>query len=240
MYSKRQQLATSAAPFQEREHMTTQETERRRKYFFIGISLLATAITLASFGATYAINTKSFADWGDLGKFFTSLASIGIEVTFALTMFGVSYALVGAVEKGIGAALLLGTVGVMATNYIVHHKSVTGAPLADWQVDYIQWAGPLSLFGILLLIIGIVVFNHDAQKRRLEREIGFAAQRKALEWERSQLESDKLEEHMAQYQPQVFEKVRRSLTLPAQFTAAPKRAIGLRVDDERGSDDPNA
>jgi len=217
--------------------MTPQQTEQRRKYFFVGISLLATAITLASFGATYSINTKSFADWGDLGRVFTLLASIGIEVTFGLTLFGVSYALVGSVEKGIGAALLLGTVGVMATNYIVHHKSVTGAPMADWQIDYIQGAGPLSLFGILLLIIGIVVFNHDAVKRRFDREIAFAAQRKALEWERSQLDSEKLEEHMAQYQPQVFEKVRRSLTLPSQYTAPPKRVIGLRADEE---DDPKA
>src|SRR5262249_39495350 len=214
--------------------------EQRRKWFFIGISLLATAITLTSFGATYAINKKSFQDWGAAGRGFAFLASLGIEVTFAITLFGVSYALVGSAEKGIGAALLLSTVTVMATNYTVHHKTVTGAQLEAWQVEYIQWAGPLSLFGILLLIIGIVVFNHDAQKRRLEREISFAAQRKALEWERSQLESDQLEEHMAQYQSQVFEKVRRSLTLPAQFTAPPKRAIGLRVDDERGSDDPNA
>src|SRR5262249_10442717 len=163
----------------------------------------------------------------------------GIEVTFAITLFGVSYALVGLTEKGIGGALLLSTVAVMATNYTVHHKMVTKARLEPWQIEDIQWAGPLSLFGILLPIIGIVVFNHDAQKRRLEREIGFAAQRKALEWERSQLESDQLEEHMAQYQPQVFEKVRRSLTLPAQFTAPPKRAIGLRVTEEdRGPDDP--
>src|SRR5215813_2904541 len=213
--------------------MTTQQIEKRRKYFFIGISLLATAITLASFGATYAINKRSFADWGSFGRIFTLLASIGIEVTFGLTLFGVAYALVGSIEKGIGAALLLGTVGVMATNYIVHHKSVTGAPMVDWQVDYIQWAGPLSLFGILLLIVGIVVFNHDARERRLEREISFAARRKTLEWEQSQLQSEKLEEHMAQYQPQVFEKVRRSLTLPTQFTAPPKRAIGLRIDDER-------
>jgi len=48
--------------------MSPQETEKRRKYFFIGISLLATAITLAIFGATYAINKRSFADWGSFGS----------------------------------------------------------------------------------------------------------------------------------------------------------------------------
>jgi hypothetical protein len=35
--------------------LTQQQIEKRRKLFFIGISLLATAIALASFGATYAI-----------------------------------------------------------------------------------------------------------------------------------------------------------------------------------------
>src|SRR5262249_5213426 len=219
--------------------MTTQQIEKRRKYFFIGISLLATAITLASFGATYAINTRSFVDWGRFGRLFTLLASAGIEVTFALTLFGVAYALVGWIEKGLAAALLFGTIFVMATNYTVHHETITGAPLVGWQVDYIQWAGPLSIFGILLLIVGIVVFNHDARERRLEREIAFAARRKALEWEQSQPESDQLEAHMAQYRPQVFEKVRRSLTLPC-LPAAPKPIIGLRPSErERGSDDPN-
>jgi len=65
-----------------------------------GISLLATAITLASFGATYSINMKSFTDWGEFSRAFALLASADIEVTFALTLFGVAYALVGWIEKG--------------------------------------------------------------------------------------------------------------------------------------------
>jgi hypothetical protein len=222
--------------------MTPQQTEKRRKVFFIGISLLATAITLASASATYTINMRSFADWKTLGSILAVLATAGVEATFALTLFGVAYALVGWVEKGLAAALLFGTIFAMATNYTVHHKVITHAPLTDWQIDYIQWAGPLSIFGILLLIVGIVVFNHDARERRLEREISFAARRKALEWEQEQLQSDALEAHMAQYQPQVFEKVRRALTLPSQFTGTPRRAIGMAPvnDDERGEHDPKA
>lgn len=221
--------------------MSQQQIERRRKWFFIGISSLATAITLASFGATYSINLKSFADWGDFSRAFALLASAGIEVTFALTLFGVAYALVGWIEKGLAAALLGGSVLVMAMNYIVHHKTITGAPLTDWQIDYIQWAGPLSIFGILLLIVGIVVFNHDARERRLEREVAFAARRKALEWEQTQLESGALEEHMAQYQSQVFEKVRRALTLPSRCTlpadASSTKQIGFGERSE-AEDDP--
>lgn len=219
--------------------MTADQIAAKRRWFFIGISLLATAITLASFGATLTINERSFADWPEFGWLFTWLASIGIECTFALTLYGVSYALVGPAEKGIGAALLLGTICVMATNYIVHHKLTTNVQLSAWQLTYIQWAGPASLFVILLLIAGIVIFNDDARRRRLEREVAYAAQRKAMEWEKAQLKSEAFEDHMEQYRPQVFEKVRRQLTLPA--LSQPKRAIGMAPsDDERSEHDPNA
>lgn len=215
--------------------MTTKQIEKRRKYFFVGISLLATAITLASFGATYAINKQSFSDWGGFGRAFTLLASIGIEVTFALTLFGVAYALVGLIEKGIGAALLLGTIFIMATNYIVHHKMITGVPLTGWHVDYIEWAGPLSIFGILLLIVGIVVFNHDAQERRLDREYEFAARRKVLEWREEQLNSTEFGAHMEKYRPRIFEDAGRALGLPA--LPAARQKPGFISEDERGEAD---
>ncbi len=216
--------------------MTTDQIAAKRRWFFIGISLLATAITLASFGATLTINERSFADWPEFGGVFAWLASAGIECTFALTLYGVSYALVGSAEKGIGAALLVGTIFMMATNYTVHHKLTTGVRLSEWQITYIQWAGPASLFVILLLIAGLVIFNDDARKRRLEREVTYAAQRKAMQWEQSQLRSEAFEEHMEQYRPQVFEKVRRQLTLPS-LPQAPKPATGFRPPSERAEDD---
>ncbi len=155
----------SRLPFREGEFMTQQQIEKRRRCFFIGISVLATAITLASFGATYAVNTRSFADWRSLGWAFALLASLGLEATFALTLYGVAHALVGRAEKGLGVALLVGTVVVMAMNYTTHHAVTIRAPLSPEQIAYIRWIGPLSIFGILALIVGIIVFNHDARKR---------------------------------------------------------------------------
>ena len=50
--------------------------------------------------------------------------------------------------------------------------------------------------------------------------------------------ADQLEAHMAQYQPQVFEKVRRALTLPSQFTAptnaSSTKQIGFGERNEAG------
>jgi cell division protein FtsL len=223
---------------QGREHMTQQEIEKKRKYFFMGIAALATAITLASASATYAINEKSFVDWKEWQSVLAFLATVGTEATFSLSLYGVTYALTGATEKRLGVALLLGTVAVMAANYTIHHKLNIHASLSDWQVAYVQWIGPLSLFGILLLIVSIIVFNHDAKKRAQDREFAFAAERKAMEWRQKQLESAAFEQHMEQYQDQVFEEARRSLKLsspqslpgPAYGSSQPPR-IGYRPDE---------
>jgi len=212
--------------------MTQQQIEKRRKHFFMGISALATAITLASASATYSINKASFADWHDWSSILAFLATAGVEATFALTLYGVTYALTGPSEMKIGIALLLGTVVVMALNYVTHHKQTTGAPLSDWQVKYVQWIGPLALFGILLLIMVIIVFNHDAKKRRQDREFAFAAERKAYEWRQLQLESEAFDHHMDQYKEGVFEEARRMLKLPAPTpTTVTARGVGY----EKGS-----
>jgi hypothetical protein len=194
--------------------MTQQELEKRRKRFFMGVSAIATVITLVSASATYTLNKKSFSDWGEWGSILAVLATIGTEAAFSLALYGVTYALTAGTEKHFGVALLLGTITVMATNYVIHHKKNIGASLGDWQIAYIQWIGPLSLFGILLLIVGIIIYNHDSKKRALDREFAIAADRKALEWRQSQLESEAFNAHMDQYKEQVFEEARRSLKLP--------------------------
>lgn len=217
--------------------MTEQQLAKRRKLFFIGISTLATVITLLSASATYTINLKSFADWPQAGELLAFLGTAGVEATFTLALVGIAYVLTGRTEQGIGVALLLGTLAVMATNYVTHHQLTTGARLSEWQLDYIQWIGPLSLFGILTMIVGIIVFNHDAKERRLDREYAFAARRKALEWRQEQLDSADFERHMEQYKGQVFEEARRSLRLPAPPA---RRAIGLApVDEDERGEFPN-
>jgi len=204
------------------------QIEKRRKLFFMGISALATSITLVSASATFTINEKSFTDWGEWASPLAGLATAGIEATFALTLYGVTYALTGPTEKKFGVALLLGTVAIMATNYVTHHMTTTGVALDQWQINYIQWIGPLALFAILLLIVGIIVYNHDSQKRTLERDFAFAAERKAMEWKQSQLDSAAFDQHMAQYKEQVFEEARQKLRLNAQPARA---AIGFVTDE---------
>lgn len=225
--------------------MTQQEIERRRKHFFMGIAVLATLITLVSASATYRINEKSFVDWVGWGWLLAAFATAGVEATFSLSLYGVTYALTSGAEKKIGVALLLGTIAIMATNYTIHHKLNIGAGLSDWQELYIQGVGPASLFGILLLIAGIIIFNHDAKKRAQDREFAYAAERKAMEWRQSQLESAAFEQHMEQYREQVFEEARRSLklsapqSLPGPAYGSTRRPAGYvqATNDERNEHD---
>lgn len=203
--------------------MTEQELTTRRRRFFYLCGILATIITLVSASATFRINQRSFVDWQWWQDLLAFLATLGIEATFTLALFGIAYALTGKTEKGIGVALLIGTLLVMSTNYIIHHKPNIGAEYSEWQVAYIEWIGPLSLFGILTMIVGIIIFNHEAKERRLDREYAYAAKRKALEWRQEQLESPEFNSYMEQYQPQVFEEARKSLRLPA----APTTSIGF-------------
>lgn len=216
--------------------MTEQQLTRRRRVFFGAIAAIATTITLLSAVATFTINLASFADWPRADELLALLGTIGVEVTFTLALIGIADVFTARTEKGIGVALLLGTLAIMATNYVTHHQMTTGVILDQWQLDYIQWIGPLSLFFILTMIVGIIVFNHDAQERRIDREYAFAAKRKALEWRKEQLESAEFEDHMDQYKGQVFEEARRSLKLPALA----QRRIGLQpadYDDPKGQKD---
>ena len=208
--------------------MSEQQLAKRRQYFFIGCTVLTTVITLVSASATFKINERSFADWKEFDSGLAFLATVGVEATFTLALFGFAYVLTGRIEKGIGGALLIGTIAVMAINYITHHKMTTHARLSDWQLDYVQFIGPLSLFGILTMIVGIVMFNHEARERRLDREYAYAAKLKAFEWRQAQLESRDFERHMEQYRPQVYEEARQSLNLPA---LPPRRAAGFAMDD---------
>jgi hypothetical protein len=195
-------------------------TAKNRRAFALGLAVIATAITLASAGASYSINLQSFADWPPhAARVFAVLATVGIEATFALLLYGVANALSGSVEKGLALVGLAALVAIMAVNFSVHRQSVTGAPLASWEVAWTQYAGSVVLFGILALVVALSLASHEARERRLARDIEFISRQKALEWRREALESPALSEYLEGSRPAVYESVRRQLHLPT--TPAP-------------------
>lgn len=207
-----------------------QKAAKRRRLYFFAVSALATVITLVSASATWELNKRSFADWPEVGAYLAILATIGIEATFVLALLGLTYVFVGRIEQGIGIALLIGTLAVMAANYVTHHKMTVGARLNNWQMDYIQWTGPLTLFGILALIVAIIMFNQDTRERILDRAYSFASRCRVSEWRQEQLNSPEFDQYMERFKPQVFETARQSLNLPA--LPAAKQKPGFHVDDD--------
>lgn len=212
---------------------------QHRKNFAIGLSLIATAITLASASATYTINLESFQDWGGYAaRILALLTTAGIEAFFGLCLYGVSYALTGKLEKALGVVSLGFLLAVMACNFTIHRQLVKGFSLSVWQLNYYQWAGSLVLFVIVLLIIGFTAVSYEARERRLHRDIEFLSRQKGLEWKKEALESEALNEYLEDSKAGVFEQVRKTLQLPAApVTSRPVSGFasyGRRNGDEDG------
>ena len=190
-------------------------TAKNRRVFAVGLATIATAITLASAGASYAINLQSFSDWPPTAaRVFALMATAGIEACFILLLYGISNALSGSLEKGLAVAGLAALVVIMSVNFTVHRETVTGAPLASWEVAWSNYAGSVVLFGILALVVALSLSSHEARERRLVRDIEFLSKEKALEWRREALESPALSDYLEASRPAVFESVRRQLQLP--------------------------
>ena len=187
---------------------------KNRKKFATGMTLVATAITLASAAASYSINLKSFSDWPiAAARVLALFATIGTEATFALLLYGISNALSGLLEKSIAVGGLISLILVMATNFVVHRQMVTGASLSDWEVAWATYAGSAVLFGILALVVGLSMASYEARERRMQRDIEFTTTQKGLEWKRDILESPELVAYLNQSKPFVFDDVRRGLQL---------------------------
>lgn len=191
-------------------------SRQHRKNFAIGLSLIATAITLASASASYAINLESFQDWGEYAaRILAFLTTAGIEAFFGLCLYGISYALTGRLEKALGVLTLGFLLAVMACNFTIHRQIVKGFGLSPWQENYYQWAGSLVLFVIVLLIIAFTAVSYEARERRLQRDIEFLSRQKGLEWKKEALESESLAEYLEDSKAGVYEQVRKTLQLPA-------------------------
>lgn len=201
-------------------------SKQHRQFFAFGLSAIATAITLASASATYSTNLESFADWGSYtSRLFAGLTTFGIEAMFALIMYGIAYALTGALEKALGVLTLLFLLGVMATNFTIHRQLVKGIALSPWQQSYYEWIGSAVLFLIVLIIIGFTAVSYEARERRLSRDIEFLSRKKALEWKKESLESEELGDYLESSKPAVFEQVKRTLQLPARSQAPDARPV---------------
>ena len=195
--------------------------DNHRKHFALGLSLVATAITLASASATYSVNLESFSDWPhSTAMAFAILATVGIEASFALLLYGSTHAVVGTAERTLCFFSLAFLLGIMATNFTIHRQTVKGIPLSDWQISYYQWTGSVFLFAVVALVIAFKAIAPESRDRQMQRDIKSLALRRGLEWKKEVMESPAMDDHLDGYRQHIFADVRRTLNLPAstQFT----------------------
>lgn len=214
---------------------------QHRRRFALGLSIIATAVTLASASASYSINLESFSDWPPhIARALAFMATLGTEALFGLCLYGVSQALTGKLEKALGIVTLAFLLAVMATNFTIHRQLVKGFPLSEWQEAYYEWAGSLVLFVIVAVIVAFAFASYEARERRLQRDIEFLSRQKGLEWKKEALESEALNEYLEDSKPAVFEQVRKTLQLPASSFSSGSRPVygfarhGRRNGDEDG------
>jgi hypothetical protein len=218
--------------------MNSQDSKRHRKNFAIGLAVIGGFIAIASFSSTYSINLESFADWsGKAARALALFSSIGIEVMFCLVIYAIGYALVGFWEKTLGVSSLGFLLFTMATNYVIHRQLVKGIALSEWQQSYYDWAGALSLFGVLLLIVLFGAVSHEARDRRQQREIESLVQRRALEWKKEIVESDAFIDSLNPHKQQIFEQVKRQLQLPPAQPSRPRPNMEPIAQDYDPKDD---
>lgn len=215
------------------------KSEQHRKNFAVGISVLTTLLTFVSLSASYSTYLEGFRDWGGFGKVLAVAVTAGGELAFALLVYGIVYALIGA-EFWLGVFGALTFLAVMAVNFHVHTTKVKGFALAGWQLQYEQWVGAVVPFYAiaLLLLIGSSMF--ESRERRQARKIAYLSKQKALDFKEEYLESEALTLELEPMKPLIAAEVKRQLALPGIATAELRQPGFAPPRSEREADDPKA
>ena len=172
--------------------MLQSKHELARKNYLVIVSCIVTCLTLVSFVASYTVYLESFKDWGGIGRVFAAMVAVGVEVAFAVLIYGMAKALIGGEMPvaGFGAASLL---AVMAINFVIHSNQVRGVALSGWQQSWLDWIGPVIPFYTIALFIVLSWLTPEAKERRQERRMTFIAKQRALDHKQAYLESPELD-----------------------------------------------
>jgi large-conductance mechanosensitive channel len=217
--------------------MATQDKNRKR--FAIGVTVLMTALTLVSLSASYSTYSESFKDWGALRPVLAIGTVAGVELAFALLVYGITYALIGA-ELAIAVVGTLGLLGVMAVNFGTHSMIVRNIPLSAWQQAYVAWVGNVVPFVVILLFLFLIYARHESRERRMERRIGMMARQRALEYKENYLASGDIDNYLDDTQPLIAAEVRKQLQLPAAARAEDDHRIGFPTKSDDTKSDQSA
>jgi hypothetical protein len=211
-------------------------SELHRRRFAFWASILVTALTFVSLSASYSTYLDSFKDWEWFGHVLALATTAGVELAFALLVYGIVYALIdGELTFAIVRALAL--LAVMACNFVTHSQTVRGIPLTGWQNSYMRWIGPAIPYVAILLLLSITFVLHKSKERRQVRRMALITRQRALDHTEAYLRSPELALELEAMNQLIAERVKRRLgvgTPPAPSTAlaTAERRVGFRAEAE--------
>jgi uncharacterized membrane protein YgdD (TMEM256/DUF423 family) len=130
-----------------------------KNFLVIAAFMGALAVMLGAFGA-HALKTMLPGDQSQSLATFETAVRYQFYHVFALALTGILYA--GYPNKSLKAAgqlFIIGTIFFSGSLYILTYSAVTGASL--------QWAGPVTPLGGIMLIIGWICLGLGMMKKRV-------------------------------------------------------------------------
>jgi uncharacterized membrane protein YgdD (TMEM256/DUF423 family) len=130
-----------------------------KNFLVIAAFMGALAVMLGAFGA-HALKTMLPGDQSQSLATFETAVRYQFYHVFALALTGILYA--GYPNKSLKAAgqlFIIGTIFFSGSLYVLTYGAVTGASL--------QWAGPVTPLGGIMLIIGWICLGLGMMKKRV-------------------------------------------------------------------------
>ncbi len=172
---------------------------RARKNVIMGGAVILICITTLSCVSSYMIYRGGFADMPYIfQQALAFFAVIVVEGAFVWLVYGFTRAFSSAMERMVSVIGMSFLVLVMLINLVTHFMMVKGIQLHDFQLAWIQWGAVTVFIAVLLIVLFVTLADPVIRLIRLELRYLGKQQEKILEAKTEGLESDRIQEAMAE------------------------------------------
>lgn len=156
------------------------------------------AITILSCVSSFAIYRQGFADFPAWVQNALGLVAVlVVEGAFVWLVFGYTRAFASAMERLIALGGIAFVVGAMLLNIATHFMQAKQVPLADFQVDWVDYGAVFTFIAVLLLVLAITLADPVVRLLRLELRYVGRQQETIIRAKNEALRSDRILEAMA-------------------------------------------
>jgi len=172
---------------------------KARKNVIYGGAVILVCITALSCVSSFMIFRDGFRDFPYIFQQALSLfAVVVIEGTFMWLVYGFTRAFSSTFERGVCLLGMAFLVVVMLTNLVTHFMMAKGMALSPFQEGWIGWGAITVVIAVLVIVLLITLGDPVIRLIRLELRYQGKQQEKILEAKTDGLESDVIQDAMAQ------------------------------------------